>query len=201
MIRIVTALVLLTGLGAGAAGAQLPGTTAPDSGRVPRLGATLTQNDIAILLSDDDLSIRFVPLDPRVTSLLAADAAASLQGIITAHRAAIDSASSGNGVSEPGLALVTFFGRQNGVRFDPQLLTLVVRTQLQRPFAIIPLSGRFGSQQLDLRQAAMAIYLFDQPLPVNEPFTVSYGDMTSDDWANRIPLLDRERARLGTQAR
>lgn len=158
--------------------------------------ATLSQNDIAIRLRNDELEVRLVPLDIRVTALLARDGAASLQRLIAGHRAEIDSAASQGGVSEPGLALVTFFSQRDGVRFDPQLLTLSFQNRLLRPLSILALSPKFSSQQLDARESAMAIYVYEELLPVWDPFTVSYGDMISNEWERRLPTLVRERSRL-----
>ena len=162
----------------------------------PRIYGRLSQNDIAIRMRGTDLELRFLPLDPRLISLLAPDAATALQRLVAANRPAIDSAGRDAGISEPGLALVNFFGVQDGVRFDPQLLTLSVRGRLLRPLAIVPLSPKWGSGQLDARESVMAIYLYQELLPVWDPCEVSYGAMTSSDWDRRLPTLDRERQRL-----
>ena len=67
---------------------------------------TLSQNDIVVRLRNEDLDIRLVPLDVRVTTLLARDAADSLQRLVARERTAIDSAARASGVAEPGLARV-----------------------------------------------------------------------------------------------
>jgi len=188
-------------LAAGCAHAQVPDSTArPDSTAtdtvtVPVYGR-LNQNDIAIRMRNDEIDLRFVPLDQRLTSLLSQDGATALDRLVDHHRAAIDSAGRDAGVTEPGLALVTFYGLKDGVRFDPQLVTITARGRLLRPLAIVPLSPRFGGGQLDARESAMAIYLYEELLPVWDPFTVSYGTLTSADWSQRLPTLDRERQRL-----
>lgn len=180
-----------------------PGPVA-DSARFVRdttVHGTLDQNDIAIRLRNDELEIRFVPLDARVTSLLSRDGAVSLQRLVARWRAEIDSAGRSSGVSEPGLALVTFFGQRDGVRFDAELVTLTVRNQLLRPLAIVPISPQFSSRQLEARQTVMAIYLYEELLPVWDPFTVSYEQLVSHDWERRLPTLERERARLAVRTR
>lgn len=160
---------------------------------------TLSQNEIAVRLRNDELEIRFVPLDLRVTSLLAPDAAESLQRLVARHRPSIDSVGQLNSVSEPGLALVTFFSQREDVRFDPQLLTLTFQNRLLRPLGIVALSPRFTSQQLGARETAMAIYLFEELIPVWDEFTVTYAALSSNEWARRLPALERERARLSTK--
>ena len=202
-----TALTALTALAAlaGCARAQSPDTAAApaDSAEAtsrraaePAHYGTLDQNAISIRMRDDDIELRFVPLDPRVTSLLVEDGARALQQLVERSRTAIDSAGREHGVSTPGLALVTFFGLRDGVRFDPQLLTVESSGRLLRPMAAVPLSASFGAGQLAALQSATAIYLYDEPLPVLEPFSVTYGLMTSSAWRDRLPILDRERARV-----
>ena len=65
----------------------------------------------------------------------------------------------------------------------------------------MPFSGRFTSQQLDVREQVSGIYLFEEDLPVNDSFTVSYAGQTSDDWQGKQPVLDRERARVALARR
>jgi hypothetical protein len=160
---------------------------------------TLSQSDLALRLRSDEIEIRFVPLAERVMRLLAPDAYQSLRGLVAAKRQAIDSVARRAGLSEPGLALVTFYAQRDGVRFDPQLVTLVSRGQFIRPVGVVPLSPSFTSQQLAVRAQATAIYLYDQLVPVDESFTITYGTLTSDDWERKLPLLERERGRVSAR--
>lgn len=210
MRRTVASLAMvMVSLAAGAACARAqvpPAGTAPegtaDSVVVPPgVYGSLNQNEIAVRLRTDELEIRFVPLDLRITTLLARDGAESLQRMVERNRPAIDSAGRAAGVSEPGLALVTFFALQPGARFDPELLTLTARNQLLRPMAIVPLSPRFGAAQLNARESAMAVYVFEDLLPVWEPFTVNYENLASREWERRLPQLQRERDRLAAAPR
>lgn len=210
MSRTVASLVMVfvsVAAGAGCARAQTPPVAAPagpaaDSVVIPPgVYGTLSQNEIAIRLRTDELEIRFVPLDLRITTLLARDGAESLQRLVERSRPAIDSAGRAVGVSEPGLALVTFFALQPGARFDPELLTLTARNQFLRPMAIVPLSPRFGAAQLNARESAMAVYIFEELLPVWEPFTVNYEALASREWERRLPQLQRERDRLAATPR
>ena len=162
---------------------------------------SLTQNDLALRVRNDELEIRLVPLDPRLMPLLAPDAHQSLRNLVETHRRAIDSVAARAGVSQPGLALVTFFGQRPEVRFDPQTLTLLIRNRLFRPLGVIPLNAKFASQQLAVREQASAIYLFEQDIPVDDSFTMSYADLVSEDWQGKQSLLDRERARVAARSR
>ena len=162
---------------------------------------TLTQNDLALRIRTEDLDVRFVPLDPRVTRLLARDSWESLRSLVESRRRAIDSLANFSGVARPGLALVTFFGQRANARFDPQTLSVLVRSREFRPLGIVPFSGRFTSQQLDVREQVSAIYLFEEDLPVNDSFTVVYAGQSSDDWQGKQRTLDRERARVALRER
>ncbi len=162
---------------------------------------TLNQNDLAIRMRSEDLDIRFIPLDAKVTRLLANDAFQTLRSLVEARKRSIDSVASRAGVTEPGLALVSFFGLRPDTRFDPQTLTVRLRNRALQPLGIIPINARFTSQQLDQREQASAIYLFEEDLPVDDSFTLSYGALISEDWQAKQPLIDRERARVSARAR
>jgi hypothetical protein len=171
-------------------------------GRLPPPGyGSLTQNDLSLRIRTEDIEMRFVPLDPRVTVLLGRDSWNSLRSLVESRRPSIDSVGRAAGVSRPGLALVTFFAQRANARFDPQTLTLVTRNRVFKPLGIVPFSGRFSAQQLNVREQVSAIYLFEEDLPVNDSFSVSYGGLTSEDWERRQPTLDRERARVASRSR
>jgi len=104
-------------------------------------------------------------------------------------------------VATPGIGLVSFFGQRADVRYDPQTLTILIRNRVFRPLGVIPLSSRFNSQQLGVREQASALFLFEEEIPVNDSFVLSYGVLTSNDWEGKLPLLDRERARVAARSR
>jgi hypothetical protein len=166
-------------------------------GDLPPAGfGTLNQEDIAVTLRQEDLEIRVLPLDERVLRLLAPDAYASLHGILQTRAAELDSVSRRNGVAVPGILFVTFFARRAGARFDPQNLNVVIRNQLYRPIGVVPYSANFNSQQLEVRQQASGLILFEETLTVFEPFTISYGSISSDAWESKLTRIQRERARV-----
>lgn len=168
---------------------------------VPVSYGTLRQDDLALRVKNEDVEIRFIPLDPSVARLLANDAFQSLRSLVGTRRRSIDSVASQAGVTEPGLALVSFFGLRPDTRFDPQTLTLLIRNRVFQPIGIIPIDSKFTSHQLNAREQASAIYVFEEDLPVNDSFTLSYGALVSDDWQSKQQLLDRERARVSARAR
>lgn len=190
------ALVIVCSLAKGAAAqsaAPVPVTTVSYG--------TLNQNDLAIRVRNEDVEIRFIPLDAKVTRLLANDAFQSLRSLVETRRRSIDSVASRAGVTEPGLALVSFFGLRPETRFDPQTLTVRLRNRALQPLGIIPISARFTTHQLDQREQASAIYLFEEDLPVDDSFSLSYGALISEDWQTKQSLIDRERARVSARAR
>ena len=119
---LVPALVLSARLAAAQAGAMPPGGY-----------GSLTQDDIALRIRTPDIEVRFIPLDVRITRLLARDSWSSLRTLVESKRPSIDSVANMSGVSRPGLALVTFFAQRENARFDPQTLTVLVRSREFRP--------------------------------------------------------------------
>jgi hypothetical protein len=193
---VVFSVSLLACAAAGAVEAQ------DSSARLPPAGyGSLTQNDLSLRLRTEDIEMRFVPLDARVTVLLGRDSWNSLRTLVESRRPSIDSVARASGISRPGLALVTFFAQRANARFDPQTLTLVTRNRVFKPLGIVPFSSRFSAQQLNVREQVSAIYLFEEDLPVNDSFSVSYAGLTSEDWERRQPTLDRERARVASRSR
>jgi hypothetical protein len=161
----------------------------------------LNQNDLSLRLRSNELEVRFIPLDQRVLRLLAKDAYESLVGLVRSRRGSIDSVGNLAGISRPGLALVSYFALSDRARIDPQTLTVMVRNRVFQPLGIVPLSPRFSAQQLNVREQVSGIYLFEENLPVDDSFTISYSGLTSDDWQGKQRDLDQERARVAARAR
>lgn len=186
---------------AGAVEAQDAGPGGAAAPLPPPGYGSLTQDDLAVRIRTDEIEMRFVPLDRRLAALLARDSWEALSALVESRRAAIDSVARTRGVSRPGLALVTFFGQRANARFDPQTLTVQTRNRVFQPLGIVPFTPRFTAQQLSVREQVSAIFLFEEDLPVNDSFTISYAGITSDDWQGRQQKLDRERARVASRAR
>ncbi|MES2124171.1 MAG: hypothetical protein V4503_05730 [Gemmatimonadota bacterium] len=196
----------LIGVTAFAVGLALPGcaraqvtSNAPDSTAVaelpPGLGQ-LNQDVITLRLRTGTLEVRFVPLEERLIRLLAPDAYQALHQMLKSYRVRIDSVASSRGVHDPGVALVSFHALAPDTRFDPAVLTLSLRGQQYRPIGTLPLSPSFSNQQLDVREQASGLFIYERQLPFQEPFTVSYLDGTNEEWERRLTRLDTERARI-----
>ncbi len=167
---------------------------------LPEGRGQLAQEVITLQLRSDNLEIRFTPLDERVTRLLAPDAWRSLQQLVERYHPQIDSVARRSGIREPGLVLVSYYALAPDTRFDPHLLTVASHNRILRPVAILPLSASFSAQQLDIRQQAMGLYIFDERIPVTEPFGIEYLSASSREWERRLPRFDRERARIQSRA-
>src|SRR5262249_28131603 len=100
----------------------------------------------------------------------------------------------------PTFVMVTFLGVVPQARFNPDELTLTSRGRLFRPVGIVPLSPSWSAFQLDARQQAAAIYLFEPGISVREQLTVSYEGQSSDAWNSALRRLDQERARVKARA-
>jgi hypothetical protein len=127
-LRLLWGIMLLIGC-AGRASGQSSEHTRP----LPPGYGSLSQNDLSLRMQNDELEIRFIPLDGRVLPLLAPDAFQSLRTLLNNNRRGIDSVASQAGVSQPGLALVSFFGRRPDVRFDAQTLTRSISSRKKFP--------------------------------------------------------------------
>jgi hypothetical protein len=177
------------------------GQEAIAGGELPPPGyGSLKQDNVSLRIVTSEIEVRFMPLDERLTRLLAPDAYVSLHGLVESRKAAIDTAARQNGLTKPGLVFVTFFALRPAARFDPDQVNISYRSQFERPAAIVPYTGNFSGRQLDVRQQASAIYLFDEPLPVFEPFEVVYNNGRAawdDEVLRRIGV---ERARVQSRA-
>jgi hypothetical protein len=183
-------LALLAGVGSAHAQAGVVGGDLPPAGY-----GTLSQDDINLTFVAGDLQVRFLPLDERILRLLGGDAYASLHGLVASRKPVLDSIAARNGSTTPGYALVSFFALRPDASYDPDNLMVTVRSQLYRPIGLVPFTANFNARRLGVRQAATAIYVIEQPLPVFESFTVAYGT-NSADWQDLLPRIERERSRV-----
>jgi hypothetical protein len=176
-------------------------TQAPPGAGLPPAGyGTLRQEDIAIRLRSAALQIRVLPLDERVIRLLSPDSYASLHKLRESMAPAIAEVAAQAGIHAPALMFVSFFGLQDQARFVPEDVTITSRSRFFRPVSILPISPRWSEQQLSQRETATAVYLYEDGIALLDPFSVSYGGATSNDWERALPVLDRERAAVLARA-
>jgi len=189
------AALLALALVAGPAAAGLP---AQDT--VPAGYGSLRRDDIAIRLRTAQVEIQLLPLDEHIIRLLAPDTYGSLAALVRSLRGDLTDAARRAGVLRPTLFMVTFFGLVPQARFTPEDVNITSRGRLFRPVGIVPLSPLWAGNQIEARQQAMALYLFEEGIGLAEHLTVSYEGMSNDSWSRAVSLLERERARVTARA-
>ena len=167
---------------------------------VPPGFGTLKRDDIVVRFATGNIEIQCLPLDEQVIRLLATDTYKSLTHLMQSRQDDITAAAQRAGVVNPTLVLVTFYGLVPQTRFNPEDLNISSRGRLFRPAGIVPLSPTWGSYQLDARQQAVAIYLFEDGITFRESMSVSYQGLTNDSWGRALRLLDQERSRVRARA-
>jgi len=161
---------------------------------------TLRRDDIVMRFSTGSVEIQVLPLDEQVIRLLTPDTYRSLVQLIQSRMLDIGEAAQRGGTETPTLVMVTFLGVVSQARFNPEDLNITSRGRLFRPVGIVPLSPTWSSYQLDARQQAVGIYLFEPGISVREDMLVTYGGLASISWVRALRLLDQERARVKARA-
>lgn len=167
---------------------------------VPPGYGTLKRDDIVVRFATGTVEIQCLPLDEQVIRLLATDTYHSLGQLVRSRRDDVTAAAERAGVTTPTLVLVTFYGLVPQARFNPEDLNITSRGRLFRPAGIVPLSPTWGSYQLDAKQQAVAIYLFEPGITFRETLSISYQGIVNESWSRAIRLLDQERSRVRARA-
>ena len=167
---------------------------------IPPGFGTLKRDDIVVRFATGTVEIQCLPLDEQVIRLLATDTYQSLTQLIRSRQDDVTAAAERAGVDKPTLVLVTFYGLVPQARFNPEDLNVTSRGRLFRPAGIVPLSPTWGSYQLDARQQAVAIYLFEPGISFRETLSISYQGLANESWSRAIRLLDQERSRVRARA-
>ncbi|HWC75556.1 MAG TPA: hypothetical protein VG454_16640 [Gemmatimonadales bacterium] len=167
---------------------------------IPAGYGTLRRDDILIRFSTPNVDVQVLPLDEQVIRLLAPDTYRSLHALVQSRYDDIAAAATRATTDKATLVMVTFLGVVPQARFNPEDLNITSRGRLFRPVGVVPLSPTWNSFQLDARQQAAAIYLFDPGISVREELIVSYQGVSNNSWNHSIRLLDQERARVRARA-
>jgi hypothetical protein len=167
---------------------------------IPPGYGSLRRDDIVVRFSTGTVEVQVLPLDEQVIRLLAPDTYRSLHALVQSRYNDIAEAATRAATDKATLVMVTFLGVVDQARFNPEDLNITSRGRLFRPVAIVPLSPTWSSYQLDARQQAAAIFLFEPGSSVREEMVVSYQGLTNNSWSNAIRLLDQERARVRGRA-
>jgi hypothetical protein len=176
--------------------AVVPSCILASQDTLPAGYGTLRRDDIFIRFSTGSIEVQVLPLDEQVIRLLAPDTYRSLHQLVRSRDNEIADAATRAAIDEATLIMVTFLAVVPQARFNPEDLNITSRGRSFHPVAIVPLSPTWSSFQLDARQQAAAIYLFERGISLREQMTVTYQGMSSDTWNRSIRLLDQERARV-----
>lgn len=202
IVRAVTIVALVSGAACSPAtrlGAQGNPPSAPGDTVPPGFGS-LRRDDIVLRFATDQLQLQILPLDERVIRLLAPDTYRSLEQLIASRQRDVTDAASRAGLAGWTLVMVTFYGQVPGARFTPEDVQIQTRGQLFRPRAIVPLSPTWNTQQLDQRQQAVGLYLYDAGISWFEDLSASYQGSPQVPWSRSLQQLQRERARVQARA-
>lgn len=141
-----------------------------------------------------------IPLDEQVIRLLRPDTYNSLRRLKQSKDDEIAGVARDYGIREPAVFFVSFFGRGPQARFNPEALTITGQNRSFRPVAILANSPAFSDRQLDQRETATAIYIYEDGIRLADPFTLSYEGESSDEWEVILRVLERERAAVEARA-
>lgn len=193
-------LALFATVAVGCAGAQDTGVGLTGDELPPTGFGTLRQDDIAISLRTESFSIGVIPLDESIIRLLAPDTYASMHRLLDSKQEEIVATGTKYGSRDAVAFLVSFYGREARARFDPEALTITGQNRLFRPVGILPISPSFGDRQLNQRETATAVFVYESGIRLADPFTVSYNGISSDQWEQNLRKVERERTAVATRA-
>jgi hypothetical protein len=184
---------------------------APDSGKRPvvdREGlppsgfGTLRQDQIAIRVQTNGLTISAIPLEESVIRTLAPDSYRTLHNIRESKKAALDALRARSGMTTVEAWYVTFFNVQQGdARFDA--FDFIIRSVGQdfHPIDALPITPGFGDGRVAQRGAQAAVYAFDPTVDLNQPLTVTALGQQTTVWGDlMLPLIERERSLIWSRS-
>ena len=164
---------------------------------VPAGYGTLRQDEVTVQLRSGPLLIKATPLAEAVIRLLAPDTYDRLHALAESRRA---EAAQGT-IDSPEMFLVSFFSYEQDVTFTPEDLQLTHQGRLMRATRVLPVTSGFGRQRLAQQENQTAIYVFDERIDYQQPVVVRYELVESGGWAQIIPKLEVERARVRARVR
>ena len=187
----------------GAAMAQgVPATTAGRDSMIPAGYGTLRQDQIAIRIATNGLTVSAIPLEENVIRTLAPDSYRTLHALRESKKAAFEAIRTRTGLAGVQAWYVTYFNVQQGdARFDA--FDLLIRSVGQdfRPVDALPLTPGFGDGRVAQRGQQSAIYAFDPQINLNQPLTVTALGQQSTIWTDSIlQLIERERSLIWSRA-
>lgn len=172
------------------------------SAMIPAGFGSLHQEDIAISVAANALTVRAIPLDEDFIRVLSPDSYRSLNGQRESRRVAIDAIAQRTGMQTLSLWYVQFYNLQPGeARFSTNDVVLVNQGRDFRPLDVIPITPGFGEQRVRQGQTAVAILVFDGAVNPNQPpLTLTFGAFTGGNWESVLRRVETERSRIRSRA-
>ena len=191
--------ISLTGSAMAQGAAPKPGDR---DGLIPAGFGTLRQDQIAIRVQTNGLTVSAIPLEESVIRTLAPDSYRTLHALRESKKAALETLRARTGLTSVQAWYVTCFNVQQGdARFDA--FDLLVRSVGQdfRPLDALPITTGFGDGRVAQRGQQSAIYAFDPQINLNQPLTVTALGQQSTAWGDAmLPLIERERSLVWSRA-
>ncbi len=192
--RHVVALAVTLGLGAcmPAAAPGPPSSNADEAapstttvGELPIGFGSLRQDEISLRLVRGTVQVQATPLDEDILRLTAPDTYERLSRL--RERA--------GGGGRPFLVSIQT-DAPGGADFEPSELRIESRGVLHRADDIEPLTPGWGAGRLRQRAPEQAVYRFPASVDPSLDMTLLLGNSRSRSWADVLPRLDAERARV-----
>ncbi|HVZ49406.1 MAG TPA: hypothetical protein VG916_11520 [Gemmatimonadaceae bacterium] len=156
---------------------------------------------MAIVVQDQGLTIRALPLDESVIRTLAPDSYQAMKANLARVAPRLGAIATRMGLASVQAWHVQYFNVQQGeARFDPRGMQVRSAGRDFRPLDVIPLVPGFDEGRLAQGRSADAIYVFDPAVALDQPLTVTLGGQQDASWADVIPRLERERAAIWSRA-
>ena len=169
---------------------------------IPAGYGTLRQDQIAVRIATNGLTVSAIPLEENVIRTLAPDSYRTLHALRESKKAALEALRARTGLASVQAWYVTFFNVQQGdARFDA--FDLLIRSVGQdfRPVDALPLTPGFGDGRVAQRDKQSAIYAFDPQINLNQPLTVTALGQQRTIWTDTmLQLIDRERSLVWSRA-
>jgi hypothetical protein len=168
----------------------------------PGLG-TLKEADISITIQlPTGVRVTAFPLDESVIRTLAPDSYRAMHANLESRAPQIRQRAAMHGERNPSVWFVRFYGLAPDARYDPTDMTVSVGGRDFRPLDVVPISGDFGTQQLQPRETQTGLLLFDGAIDVTQPMIVRMGAVQNTDWDTLSILgkIDAERAAVRARA-
>ena len=170
---------------------------------IPPAGfGTLRQDQIAIRIQTNGLTISAIPLEESIIRTLAPDSYRTLHNIRESKKAALEALRARSGMANVEPWYVWFTNVQQGdARFDA--FDFIIRSVGQdfRPLDALALTPGFGDGRVAQRATQAAVYAFDPQRDLNQPLTVTALGQQTTVWGDTmLPLIERERSLIWSRS-